>query len=79
MYNGINLLRIKAPPREPVKCALKLLALLFTSEEMASSLMFASTRSTKPALDSEKVSMLFGKYVDINRHGTNFTYKSISQ
>ena len=43
---------VAAPPKEPNKCAIKLLDRLFTREEMADGVMFASNKSDKGPLDA---------------------------
>ena len=55
---------VNAPPKEPSKCAIKLLDFLFSSEdseELQDGILFQSKRSPKPALDSDRVTKLFGK------------------
>jgi hypothetical protein len=52
---------VNAPPKEPSKCAIKLLDFLFSSEELQDGILFQSKRSPKPALDPDRVTKLFGK------------------
>jgi hypothetical protein len=49
------------PARDAYAYALALMDTLFTPDEMSSSLLFASKRSSKPALDHAKVEKLLGK------------------
>nr|XP_058945383.1 uncharacterized protein LOC131773419 [Pocillopora verrucosa] len=58
-HNGINLLNVKAPPKEPQKCALHLLDKLFTKKELSEGILFQSKRSLKPPLDEARVSKMF--------------------
>ena len=53
---------IKAPLKEPTKCALKLLGALFTKSDLQDRLLLQSSRSTKAGLDQSKVSKLFGEF-----------------
>ena len=48
------------PSRDAYAYGLSLTEVLFTSKEMASSLLFSSKRSAKPALDRSKVEKLLG-------------------
>lgn len=57
--NGINLKMI--PARDAYAYALAIMDILFTPEEMSTSLLFASKRSLKPALQQAKVEKLLGK------------------
>lgn len=58
-HHGINLLNVKAPPKEPQKCALHLLDKLFTKKELSEGILFQSKRSLKPPLDEARVSKMF--------------------
>ncbi|XP_074629516.1 uncharacterized protein LOC141887115 [Acropora palmata] len=58
-HDGINLLNVKAPPKEPQKCALHLLDKLFTKKELSEGILFQSKRSLKPPLDEARVSKMF--------------------
>ena len=60
-HDGINLLNVKAPPKEPQKCALHLLDKLFTKKELSEGILFQSKRSLMPPLDEARVSKMFGK------------------
>lgn len=62
-HNGINLMNAKAPPKEPHKCALNLLDMLFQKQELGEGILFQSRRSNKPALDEARVSKMFGKFI----------------
>ena len=53
IINGINVLRI--PSRDAYSYGLHLMEVLFTKEEMATSLLFASKKSEKQPLDRERV------------------------
>ena len=59
-YNGVNLLKVVA--KDPIAYARNLLDLMFTKREQRQSLVLPSSKSTKPPLDQEKVTKLFGKY-----------------
>ena len=48
-------------PKEPQKTALKLLDVMFSDEDLAKGIVFKTKRSSKPCLDQDKVSKLFGK------------------
>ena len=61
MYKGTNLLLVDAPPKEPAKCALKLMDILFSLEELQNHTFGNSKKSLKPALDDVRVGMLLGK------------------
>ena len=52
-------MRLSAPT--PYVFALAACDVLYTKEELASSLMFASKKSTKPALDPKRVQVLLSK------------------
>lgn len=56
--SGVHLLNLRAPT--PSKYALQLMDILFTDEEMSSSIYEVSKRSSKPGLDAEKVQYLEG-------------------
>lgn len=53
---GVNLMRLSS--RDAYSFALQLLDILFTKEELASSLLFQSKKSDKPGLDQERVEKL---------------------
>lgn len=53
----------KAPPKEPKKCALNLLDMLFQKQELGEGILFQSRRSNKPRLDEARVSKMFGKFI----------------
>jgi hypothetical protein len=50
---------VNAPPKEPSKCAIKLLDFLFSSEKLQDGILFQSKRSPKPALDPDRVTKLY--------------------
>ena len=56
---SINLLRLPAPT--PYAFALSALDVLFTKEELSTSLLFESKKSDKPGLDHQKVEVLLSK------------------
>ncbi|CAH3151001.1 unnamed protein product, partial [Porites evermanni] len=58
-HNGINLMNAKALPKEPHKCALNLLDILFQKQELGEGILFQSRRSNKPPLDEARVSKMF--------------------
>ena len=53
----------KAPPKEPHKCALNFLGMLFQKQELGEGILFQSRRSNKPPLDEARVSKMFGKFI----------------
>lgn len=53
----------KHPPKEPHKCALNLLDMLFQKQEVGERILFQSRRSNKPPLDEARVSKMFGKFI----------------
>ena len=56
---SINLLRLPAPT--PYAFALSALDVLFTKEELSTSLLFELKKSDKPGLDHQKVEVLLSK------------------
>ena len=58
--NGVNILRLSA--KDVYAYGLQLIDILFTKEEQSQSLLFASKRSSKPALERERVDKLLGEY-----------------
>ncbi len=58
---SVNLLRLTAATRYAF--GLAVLDVLFTKEELASSLLFSSKKSPKPALDHKRVEVLLSKYL----------------
>ncbi len=56
--NGVNLLTISAV--NPTKYALQLMDILFSDFEMSSSCYVMSSWSSKPGLDSNKVTLMEG-------------------
>jgi len=59
--NGKNLLNI--PATTPYAFALTAVDILFSKEELSSSLLFTSKKSTKPALDESRVELLLSKHL----------------
>ena len=53
------------PAPSPYAFALSALDVLFTKEELSSSLLFESKKSKKPPLDHRKVQILLSKYTFI--------------
>ena len=72
--NGINVMRI--PSRDAYSFGLQLMDVLFTKEELASSLLFKSKKSEKPGLDGERVQRLLG-LLD-KRYGDQWDLKTFS-
>ena len=64
--NGVNLLTLKAS--QPEIMALHLMNTFFMDHEMGTSCFVASSRSKKPALCSEMVSLIEGMYSNIVEH-----------
>lgn len=62
-YNGTNLLKVIAD--DPTAYVRHLLDIMFTKDEQKKSLLYKSEKSSKPELDQEKVSLLFGKLVPL--------------
>ena len=62
----MNLLTLKAS--QPEKMALHLMDALFTDQEMGTCCFVGSSRSKKPALPQEKVSLIEGVYSNIVEH-----------
>lgn len=56
LINGVNVMQI--PSRDAYSFALTLMDVLFTKEELGSSLLFQSKKSNKPGLESEKVAQI---------------------
>lgn len=54
-------MNVNAPPKEPSKCAIKLLSCLFSPDELETGILFESKRSPKLPLDAARVTKLFGK------------------
>ena len=75
LINGINVLRL--PARDAYAFALQLLDVLFTKEELASSLLFKSKESEKPGLDKARVKQLM-TLVD-KRFGNSWDLKTLTQ
>ncbi len=69
--NGINLKTL--PARDAYAYALCLMDALFTQEEMAVSLLFASKRSSKTALDRLRVEKILGK-LSLRFHNTHLDF-----
>ena len=61
MHNGIDLLCLPSPPRDMDKYAIKVLAVLFTKDELRNVIMHTSPRSKRVALDPARVATMFGK------------------
>ncbi len=62
IVNGVNVLRIAT--RDSYSFTLQLLDMMFSKEELASSLLFKSKKSPKPGLDKERVEKLLN-YVEM--------------
>lgn len=57
--NGINLLQI--PARDAYAYGRSLLEVLFTKEELSSSVVYKTKKSEKPPLPPDRVQLMFGK------------------
>ena len=57
---SINLMRL--PAATPYAFGLAVMDVLFTKEELSSSLLFSSKKSNKPALDPKRVEKLLGAF-----------------
>ena len=53
---------MKVVAKDPIAYARNLLDLMFTKKEQRQSLLLPTSKSSKPPLDQEKVTKLFGKY-----------------
>jgi hypothetical protein len=56
LINGVNIMQI--PSRDAYSFGLQIMDVLFSKEELGSSLLFQSKKSSKPGLDAEKVAQL---------------------
>ena len=74
MVNGINTLRI--PSRDAYSYGLQLMDIFFTKEELATSLLFKSKKSDKPALDKERVEKIL-RLID-KRYDTKWDLKTLT-
>ena len=61
MHNGIDLLCLPAPPKDMGKYAIKVLAVLFTKDELQNGIMHTSPWSKRVTLDPARVATMFGK------------------
>ena len=63
VYNGIDLLNLKAPPKEPTRYATKVVGVLFTKEELLTGMVPpVNEKYGRTAPDSEKILLLKSKY-----------------
>ena len=53
------------PLKEPSKCSIKLISILFSKEELDGGILFKSPRSSKPPFDSIRVKKMFGKWMQL--------------
>ena len=67
---------MRIPSRDAYAFALQLMDVLFTKEELASSLIFQSKKSDKPALHPQRVQQLLN-FVD-NRYADNWDLKTLT-
>ena len=74
VINGISIMRL--PSRDAYSFGLILLDIMFTKEELGSSLFFSSTKSSKPGLEKERVNSLL-KYIE-KRYPTNWNLKTLT-
>ena len=56
--NGVNVLQV--PARDVYSFSLTLLDMLFSREELGKSLLLPTSKSSKPALEKDRVDKLFG-------------------
>ena len=73
--NGINVMRISS--RDAYRFTLQLMDVLFMKEELASSLIFQSKKSDKPALDPQRVQQLLN-FVD-KWYADNWDLKTLTE
>ena len=68
----------KVPAKDALAYGRNLLDILFSKSEQKSGILFASNRSTKPALDLERATLLIGKSVKLLGFifDTHFVYRS---
>ena len=69
--NGINVMRL--PSRDVYSFRLQLMDIMFTKEELASSLLFKSKKSDKPGLDKVRVERML-QYME-QRYGNSWDLK----
>jgi len=63
VFNGIDLLALKAPPREPTRYATRLAGVLFTKEELTVGMIPPlNEKYNRQPLDPSRVSMMRSKY-----------------
>lgn len=74
---GISAQIMQIPSRDAYSFGLQLLDIFFTKDELASSLLFKSKKSTKQALDHGKVEKLLGCIR--KRYGDEWDLKSFTQ
>ncbi|XP_068672926.1 uncharacterized protein [Montipora foliosa] len=59
VFNGIDLLALKAPPKEPTRYATKLAGLLFSKEELLQGMVApVNEKFTRTALDPERITVI---------------------
>ena len=59
----IDLLALKAPPKEPTRYATKLAGLLFSKEELLQGMVApVNEKFTRTALDPERITVIRSKY-----------------
>lgn len=73
-HNGVNVMRI--PAWDAYSYGLQLMDILFTKEELSSSLLFKSKKSEKPGLDQERVAKLLS-FMD-KRYGDHWDIKTFT-
>ena len=71
---GVNVLRL--PSRDAYSFALQLLDILFTKEELQSSLLFKSKKSEKPGLDQSRVEKMM-RLIE-RRYGNEWDIKTLT-
>ena len=71
---GVNVLRL--PSRDAYSFALLLLDILFTKEELQSSLLFKSKKSEKPCLDQSRVEKMM-RLIE-RRYGNEWDVKTLT-
>ena len=63
VFNGIDLLALKAPPKEPTRYATKLAGLLFSKEELLQGMVDPiNEKFARTALDPERITIIRSKY-----------------
>ena len=72
--NGVNVMRL--PARDAYAFGLQLMDIMFTKDELANALLFASKKSDKPGLDKDRVGKLMG-FLE-KRYGDQWDIKTLT-